>query len=109
VFNRELSRSGERRLEMLDVTMDQIANTLSLWMGMSGGHGLPIMDKTGLNGHYDAVLEFAPPMPPNAENADDAVGAPQFQTALEKQLGLKLVKQRGQVDAFVIDHIEPLT
>lgn len=29
VFNRELSHSGERRLEMLNVTMDQIANAIS--------------------------------------------------------------------------------
>lgn len=105
VFNRALSRSGERRLEMLDVTMDQIANTLSQ---MASREGLPVVDSTSLAGHYDAVLEFAPPIPPSAETADDAIGVPQFSTALEKQLGLKLVKQKAQVDAFVIDHIEPL-
>ena len=106
VFNRELSHSGERRLEMLDVTMDQIANTLSQ---MASREGLSVIDSTSLTGQYDAVLEFAPPIPPNAETADDAIGVPQFSTALERQLGLKLVKQKAQVDAFVIDHIEPLS
>jgi len=103
VFNRELSRSGERRLEMLDVTMDQIANALSAMEPAT------VVDQTGLKGHYDAVLDFAPPMPPRADAVDDAVGAPQLPTAIEKQLGVKLVKQRAQVDVFVIDHVEPPT
>src|SRR6185312_6529852 len=87
VFNRELSHSGERRLEMLDVTIDQIANALSAMEPAT------VVDLTGLQGHYDAVLDFAPPMPPRADAVDDAVGAPQLPTAIEKQLGLKLVKQ----------------
>lgn len=103
VFNRELSRSGERRLEMLDVTMDQIANSIAAM------EGLPVVDQSGLTGRFDAVLEFAPPMPPRAEDADDAVGAPQLASAIERQLGMKLVKQRAQVDAFVIDHAGALT
>ncbi len=108
IFNRELSHSGERRIEMLDVTMDQIANALSQ---MASREGIPVVDSTGLTAHYDAVLEFAPPVPPDAAspNADDAIGVPQFSPALEKQLGLKLVRQKAQVDAFVIDHIEPPT
>lgn len=106
IFNRELSRSGERRLEMLDVSMDQIANTLSQ---MASREGFPVIDKTGLTGQYDAILEFAPSIPPDVTVADDAVGAPGIQTALEKQLGLRLVKQKAQVDVFVIDHVEPPT
>jgi bla regulator protein blaR1 len=103
VFNRELSHSGERRLEMLDVTMEQIANALS------GMEPAAVVDQSGLEGHYDAVLDFGPRLPPSAEAADDTVGAPQLPTALEKQLGLKLVKQKAQVDMFVIDHVEPPT
>ena len=111
IFNRELTHSGERRLEMLDVTMDQIANTLSGVNAIFGGQVLPILDGTGLKGQYDAVLEFGPPIPPDAAspNASDAIGAPPLQVALDKQLGLKLVKQRAQVDVFIIDHIEPLS
>jgi uncharacterized protein (TIGR03435 family) len=42
IFNRELSHSGERRLEMLNVTMQQIADSLGL------GLPLVVVDKTGL-------------------------------------------------------------
>ena len=53
IFDRGLSHSGERRLEMLNVTMQQIADSLGL--------GLPLLvvDKTGLTGRYDAVLDFS--------------------------------------------------
>lgn len=110
VFNRELSHSSERRLEMLNVTMDQIAGALTqMTMFGLGGSQLAVVDRTGLTGHYDAVLDIAPPLPPNAEAADDTVGAPQLTTGLQKELGLKLVKQPVQMDFLVIDHIEPLT
>ena len=109
IMNRELSHSGERRLEMLDVPMDQIVSTLSSATIMFDGTGLPIADNTGLQGHYDAVLDYGPPVPRDAADADDATGAPQFPIALEKQLGLKLVKQKAQVDVFIIDHVEQPT
>ncbi len=104
VFNRVLSFSGERRFEMLDVPMQQIVDTLGL--------GLPlyVVDKTGLTGRYDAVFDFAADQPPpNAGTSDDQIGLPPLPVALEKQLGLKLVKQNATVDAFVIDHIGTLS
>jgi uncharacterized protein (TIGR03435 family) len=101
VFNRELSRSGERRLEMLDVTMQQIADSLGLQ--------LPVVDRTGLEGHYDAVLDFGPnTVEPNPDPSNE-IGLPLLPVALEKQLGLKLDKQKAQVDVFVIDHIGTLS
>jgi len=101
VFNRELSHAGERRLEMLDVTMQQIADALMLPQ--------PVLDHTGLTGHYDAVLDFGPEM--IRENVDPAneLGLPMLPAALQKQLGLKLEKQRAQIDFFVVDSIAPLS
>lgn len=87
----------ERRLEMLNVTMQQIADALGL--------GLPLLvvDKTGLAGRYDAVLDFGPEgVSANAESSDE-IGLPPTAIALEKQLGLKMIKQNAQVDALVID------
>jgi uncharacterized protein (TIGR03435 family) len=104
IFNRELSHSGERRFEMLNVTMQQIADSLGL--------GLPLLvvDKTGLAGHYDVVLDFgSDDISANAADASDAIGLPPLTGALEKQAGLKLVKQNAQVETFLIDHIEKLS
>jgi len=102
VFNRQLSRAGERRFEMLDVTMQQIADFMSPWLPLS------VSDGTGLQGHYDAVVDFGRnAIPQNVETSDE-LGLPMLPAALEKQLGLKLVKQKTPVDVFVIDHIGPL-
>jgi uncharacterized protein (TIGR03435 family) len=103
IFGRELSQSGEHRLEMLNVTMQQIAEALGL--------GLPLLvvDKTGLAGRYDAVLDFGPQGAPADGDSSDEIGLPPATIAVEKQLGLKLVKQSAQVDTLLIDHIEKLS
>lgn len=69
----------------------------------------PVVDKTGLTGRYDFDLEWAPdetqfggaliPAP------TDAPSPPLF-TALQQQLGLKLVATKGPVDALIIDHAD---
>jgi uncharacterized protein (TIGR03435 family) len=101
IFDREMGKY-KRRIEMMNVTMAQIADTLS-------GHSpLPVVDTTGLTGHYDAFLDYGPGMlPPDADPAAE-VGSP-VSVALEKQLGMKLVKQNATVDFFDIDHIETPT
>jgi uncharacterized protein (TIGR03435 family) len=101
ITDRQLGPGGERRLEMLDVTMQQIADGLRA--------GLPVVDRTGLTGRYDAVLDFT--FDDLQSNSDNSVGndLPPLPVALEKQLGLKLVKQNAQVDAFVVDHVAALS
>ena len=82
---------------MLDVTTEQIADSLL--------EPLAVVDRTGLKGRYDAVTDFAPGgLPQNAETSDE-IGLPPFPDALKNQLGLKLEKQKAQVDVFVIDHM----
>ncbi len=70
--------------------------------------GRPVIDKTGLDGYYDYTLEFrpqgpaaAPPgqQPPPASDSD----APDIVTAVEEQLGLKLVAKKGPVEVVVVD------
>jgi len=103
VFSRELNHGGEHRLELLNVTMQQIADALGL------GLPLTVVDKTGLTGRYDAVLDFGlDSVEPNADSSE-TTGLPPLPGALEKQVGLKLVKQNAQIDSFVIDHIERLS
>jgi uncharacterized protein (TIGR03435 family) len=70
----------------------------------------PVVDHTGLAGRFDFDLEWAPddsqfggdvkPAP------DDSASAPFF-TAVQEQLGLKLVATKGPVSALIIDKAEP--
>jgi uncharacterized protein (TIGR03435 family) len=103
VFNRELSRGGNCRFEMLNVTMQQMADSLGLGLPLS------VVDKTGLGGRYDAVLDFGPDGVPTNADSSDEVSLPQLPVALEKQLGLKLIKQNAPVDTLVVDHIGALS
>jgi uncharacterized protein (TIGR03435 family) len=61
----------------------------------------PIVDKTGLTGRYDMQLKWTP----NASQEATDPGLSIF-TALEEQLGLKLVASKGPVDVIVVDHVE---
>jgi uncharacterized protein (TIGR03435 family) len=60
-------------------------------------------------GHYDAVLDFAPNVIPQNPDPANGIGLPLLPAALEKQLGLKLEKRSAQVDAFIIDHLGTLS
>lgn len=90
MFSRELSQSHEHRLEMLNLTMQQIADPLGMGLPLS------VIDRTGLAGRYDALLDFGPDdIPPNTASSD-AIDLPSMTVALEKQLGLKQAKQKLQ-------------
>ncbi|HXE06373.1 MAG TPA: TIGR03435 family protein [Acidobacteriaceae bacterium] len=73
--------------------------------------GRTVIDKTGLSGHYDFTLTWAPPSGGDAAGvAQPATSSgdagPALFTALEEQLGLKLESTKGPVDVLVIDHVE---
>lgn len=85
-----------------------------------GGPQARVIDKTGLTGTYEFTLEFAGsmrspgmfPVAPAGGDADgtaasDPTGAPDIFTAVEKQLGLKLVKVRDiPVDVVMVDRAD---
>lgn len=72
-----------------------------VWL-LSREVGRPVVDKTGLTGKYDFTLEYAPAAREGPENA----GKPSVFTALEEQIGLKLVPSKEPVDVLVVDSIE---
>jgi uncharacterized protein (TIGR03435 family) len=63
--------------------------------------GQPVVDKTGLTGTYDFKLSYASANDPNSS-------LPDFFTALQEQLGLKLVPQKVPVEYLVIDHVDKI-
>jgi uncharacterized protein (TIGR03435 family) len=69
----------------------------------------PVVDKTGLAGKYDFDLTWAPD---NSQFGGGVAAAspdapsPPFFTAVQQQLGLRLVATKGPVDALVVDKAE---
>lgn len=71
-------------------------------VGLSNFVGRIVVDKTGLTGYYDIDLKWTPDESPTS----DPNAPPDLFTALEEQLGLKLVSTKAPVDVLVIDHVE---
>jgi bla regulator protein blaR1 len=72
----------------------------------------PVVDQTGLEGRFDYILELPAgiisliPKPPNPDNPlADPKGTPVL-NAVRGQLGLKLVRWRGEIRTMIIDHLE---
>jgi uncharacterized protein (TIGR03435 family) len=68
--------------------------------------GRTVLDKTGLTGEYDFEIKYAEDRGA-AATAD--VSGPDFLTALQEQLGLKLEPQKGPVPVIVVDRVEKAT
>lgn len=75
--------------------------------------GRIVFDKTGLTGTWNVELEYTPDRMPPLPGGDLPRGialpssdAPNLFTALQEQLGLKLVSARGAADLLIVDRIE---
>jgi uncharacterized protein (TIGR03435 family) len=91
-----------------NMTMEEFAANLSTLK-----LGLPVQDRTGLNGRYDLKLDFsqtpastAPSAEPTSGEATTPQDYPDIFTAIQQQLGLKLEPAKGPVETIVIDHME---
>jgi len=67
--------------------------------------GRVIVDKTGIDGRFDIDLRWTPDDVASTGSAA-ADAPPSIFTALEEQLGLKLVAAKGPVEVLVIDRVE---
>jgi uncharacterized protein (TIGR03435 family) len=96
-----------------NLSMAELAQTLEQFAGAYIDH--PIVDATGLQGGWDLVMGWTPkgqlqPVPnPNAAvgaagEASDPNGMSVFE-AVEKELGLKLVKTKKSIPVVVVDHV----
>ena len=106
--------NGGFMMELRGSTTKQLAQSLS------GRLDRPVIDKTGVDGLYTFHMEFAPdpgmpgfqvprPEPGAAGSASPPLPDPTMPTiftALQEQLGLKLVPEKGPVEYLIIDHLE---
>jgi uncharacterized protein (TIGR03435 family) len=68
-----------------------------------------VVDKTGLIGNYSFALRYSGQEVAATSSGDTANLYPSIFTALQDQIGLKLVPSKGPVNTLVIDHAEPPT
>ncbi|MGC1872106.1 MAG: TIGR03435 family protein [Acidobacteriaceae bacterium] len=73
----------------------------ALVVSLSGEVGRMVVDETGLSGKYDFTLKWTPD-----EQRGMADAGPSIFTALQEQLGLKLISTKGPVDTIVVDHVD---
>lgn len=66
----------------------------------------PIVERTGLAGHFNIDVRWAAPRPPSEPGDVTAEDVGALFTALREQLGLKLDSRKGPVEMLVIDHVE---
>lgn len=98
------------RLQSSSTTMANLAHQLSRLLSRT------VVDKTGITGEFRIQLTYTPDTPtvpsPDATGPRPADGAaaadlgPDFFTAMQEQLGLKLESTKGPVEFLVIDHVE---
>lgn len=109
-FNAQIAYSCKNR------TMVELARDLQRAAPAYIDH--PVVDATALEGGWDFVLAWTPkgrfegeqapnPNPPAGAAADaaDPNGISVFE-AVEKELGLKLVKQKRSIPVIVVDHVD---
>lgn len=61
-----------------------------------------VIDQTGLQGQFEIHLEWEP----STRNNPDGPAGPSVYTALQEQLGLRLIRQKGPIDILMVDHAE---
>lgn len=81
------------RIEGGNVSMAALVDAIS------GEAGRVVIDKTGLTPRFNLVLDFA-------RAGDPTASGPTIFTAIEEQLGLRLVPTAASVELLVIDRVE---
>jgi bla regulator protein BlaR1 len=83
------------------VSLDQFIHS-PLWRPVTNRI---LVDRTGLTGRYDFTFKWSSESSPSALDTATS-NAPSLFTALQEQLGLKLVPTTAPIEVLVIDHIE---
>ena len=79
----------------------RIVDVLPFFSNLSGR---PVIDRTGLAGFYTLTLRWSTPPAPNSDSPVD--DTPDFFTAIQEQLGLKVQPETMKMPVFIVDSIE---
>lgn len=101
--------SNDGRFVARGLTMEDLCKALT--NELSRDLGRVVIDKTGLAGRYDVAIKWTPLADSAAADSRTDSSAtpdagPSIFTALQEQLGLKLVSTKGPVQVLVIDNVE---
>ncbi|WP_052200144.1 TIGR03435 family protein [Terriglobus sp. TAA 43] len=88
--------NGKGRMQFQNTTMT------TFLLGMQSEFDRPLVDQTGLDGHYDFSLRWTPDTAP----AGDADAPPGMFTAIQEQLGLKVSPVKAPANVLVIESAE---
>lgn len=92
---------GRGQMQGHSALLSNLARSL---MAEPEAEGRPIVDRTGLTGLYDFTLRWAPL--DASVPTDPGEQLPSLFTALEEQLGLKLIPGKAQMEIIVVDSVE---
>lgn len=92
-----------RQITAENAPLENLTETLAWLLGK------PVLDRTGLEGSFDYMLEWSPDLlqlQSQEAPAQPDGNAPSLGTALQRQIGLKLVSQKGPIDLIAVEKAE---
>jgi len=95
----EVERMGGNVMIVERATLGELVAELS-----AKGFDRPVIDATGLKGRYDVRFDMAAARTAGQMNPNDPAGA--MMSAVEDQMGLRIVPRKADVDVLVVDHVE---
>jgi uncharacterized protein (TIGR03435 family) len=97
------------RIGARNTTMGLLAQDIYSYGSRLGEVDKPVVDRSRLQGRFDYKLELPAgiiSLIPKPLNPDDPPKGTPVLNAVRQQLGLKLVRSRGEIPTLMIDHVE---
>jgi len=101
-----ISVSGDAGASELKASAAKLDDFVRLLQMQPDTQGRMLINQTELSGTYNFALKWSREQASGSDNGAAPSDAPSFFTALQEQLGLRLVPTKAPTEVIVIDHIE---